>query len=346
MAKPDISYFMGQGKVHVAPRQANGGIIGGYVYMGDCDALQVSNNQTFDDVMENVTGNRNIAAHIPTGNTQGFKLSAKQWSLYNASIAMYAAQPPVLQAAGSVTAEILAAYGGTLTPLANPGVSAPVAVLGGGAAKVASVAVTVAGTGGTPGDVLAVQFTGGAPSTPATANAVINAAGGIDHIEMTNYGAGYGSAPTAAVAGITAPTLVVNMGGTALVLDTDYTLNADMGSVTWLPASTLVPPNSVPLTGTGLATPVSINYNYASWTGKLEAFTASIREYSVRFEGLNTANDRAPVLVTLHRVSMNAGRVFDLIAARSGTFELDGMLLMDSTRNGTTESQYWTMLKV
>lgn len=345
MAKPDVAYFMGQGKAYFAPRAANAGIIGGFVYAGDCDALQVSNNQTFDDVVENTSGNRNVAAHIPTGNTQGFKISCKQWTLQNLARASYSALPPNV-AAGSVVGELISAYGGTMSPLANPGVSSVVAILGGTSSKVAAVAVTTRGTGGTPGAVLPVVFTGGTPTTPATANAVIGADGGIDHVEMTNYGAGYASAPTADVTGITGEALVVKMGGTALVANTDYTVNAAAGTLTWLPGSVNVPPNGVPLTGNGLATPVSVNYAYESWTGKVEALTQGIKEFAVYFEGFNTANDNAAVNVTLWRVSLNLARIFDLIMARSGTLELDGMLLPAADRNGITQSQYWTMVKV
>lgn len=343
--KPDVSYFMGQGKVYFAPRQANGAIIGGWKFVGDCEALQISNNQTFDDIAENTSGNRAIAAHIPTGSTQGFRGTMRQWTIANLVRAAYGAESANI-AAGSVTAELLTAYGASVSPLANPGVSTVVPILGGGAAKVASVGVTVAGTGGTPGAVLPVTFTGGTPTTAAAANAIINAAGGIDHIEMTNYGAGYGSAPTADVTGITGETLVVNMGGTALTLNTDYTVDAAMGSIEWLAGSTKVPNNAVPLTGSGLGTPISVNYAYESWVGKVEALTQGIREYAVMFLGMNTANDRAPVRVFLWRVSLNLARVLDLIMARSGSLEMDGMLLPAADRNGTTQSQFYTIEKV
>lgn len=346
MPAPDITYFMGQGKTYWALRAANAGIIGGFLYAGDVEQLQVSSNQTFDDIQENTSGNRNVAAHIPTGNTMGFKVSCKQWTLDSLAKAAYAALGQTPVAAASVVAELVSAYGGTMTPLANPGVSAVVAVLGGTSAKVAAVAVTAAGTGGTPGAALPVTFTGGTPSTPATANAIVNAAGGVDHIEMTNYGAGYASPPTATVTGITAGTFAVKMGGTALVAGTDYDLNAAMGSLTWRAASVNVPSGSVPLTGNGLATPISVNYNYASWFGKIEAVTRGIQEFCVRFEGLNTANGNAPVVVTCWRVALNMAALFDLIANRSGTLELSGMLLPDPTRDGITQSQYWTAVKV
>lgn len=347
MAAQDVTYFMGQGKVYMAPRQTNGPVNGPYGFLGDCDVLQVSSNQKFDDIEESTTGNRNVAAHIPIGNTYAFKVNCLQWTIANLAKAAYGKAPaPVV--AGSVVAEIVNAAGGGYVPLANPGISAVVAVLGGAASNVESVGVTVAGTGGTPGAVLAVQFTGGTPTTPATAVAVINAAGGIDHIEITGRGVGYGSAPTAAVTGITAPTLVVNMGATAIALNTDYTVDAPNGALAIVATSTKVPGGLLPMSGAGnyLPTRVSVNYSYASYTGKVEALIMGITEYSVRFVGLNTANGNAPVLVDVWRISLNIAKTLDLIMNKHGTFELDGMVLPDASRDGIIQSQFYTVTKV
>ena len=104
-ASTDVSYFMGQGKVYLAPRVAGGAIAGGYNYVGDCDIAQITANQKFDDIEESVTGNRLVSAHIPIGLSFAVKLNCLQWSIANLAKTTYGGLLALPQAAGSVSAE-------------------------------------------------------------------------------------------------------------------------------------------------------------------------------------------------------------------------------------------------
>ena len=60
-----MSYFIGQGKVYLAIRNS-AGPLGGYTYIGDVSEFKVDFTQKFDDVRENTSGSRQIAAHLLT----------------------------------------------------------------------------------------------------------------------------------------------------------------------------------------------------------------------------------------------------------------------------------------
>ena len=122
---------------------------------------------------------------------------------------------------------------------------------------------------------------------------------------------------------------------TALVADTDYTLDAVNGNITILAASTLVP------AGSGVA--LNAAYTYAAYTGKVEAATHAIREYVIRFEGLNVADSGNPVLVTLHRCVLDMSTTLPLLSTQVATLTMSGMLVKDETQ--LTGSQFMTIVK-
>jgi hypothetical protein len=69
----------------------------------------------------------------------------------------------------------------------------------------------------------------------------------------------------------------VHKGVTALVADTDYTLNATMGSITIL-------------TSTGVGD-LTVDYTFASNQFAVEGLTQTIKNYALRFEGINLDNN-------------------------------------------------------
>jgi hypothetical protein len=124
-------------------------------------------------------------------------------------------------------------------------------------------------------------------------------------------------------------------------LGTDYTLDAVNGSVTVLPGSTAIPE------GTPLTTTVS--YTYADYNGKVEAFTTGQRYYTLRLQGRNTAQGNQPVIVTCHQAALDMAKAFSLIERKHQTFEIDGMLLQDTTKPlpqaATDLSQFFQVVK-
>lgn len=355
MSYPDLTYFMGQGKAYVAPRISNGAINGPFTYVGDSSVLQLTANQKFDDVEESISGSRLVAAHIPIGTSYNAKMMNEQWSAANLVRAAYGTNSGLV-AAGTVTLEKIQAWagvgdngvqGGGLVPLANPGVTSVVAILDGAATTLASVTPLVTGTSAlAAGTRVTAAPVGMTATTAPVVVAVIGVGGGVDHYEVTSHGAGISVPPTSfTVTGVTSMTQNINMGATALTLNTDYTVDAANGALLIVAASTKINSGLQP-DPTG--TPISVNYSYASYTAAIEALMTGngIKEYAIRFQGFNTANGNSPVIVTLWRFSMNLAKTIDLITAKHGSLDLDGMLLPDLTRNGTTQSQFYSVVKV
>lgn len=119
----DLTYALLQGKVYMATRIANGAQNGGLLDIGDCDKVDITTTQKFDDIEESRTGNRNVAAHIPVGTTMAVKINMLYLSRDNLSIAyMGNSNGPV--AGATVSAEPVTLYNNSVTPLAHPNVSA------------------------------------------------------------------------------------------------------------------------------------------------------------------------------------------------------------------------------
>jgi hypothetical protein len=111
-----------------------------------------------------------------------------------------------------------------------------------------------------------------------------------------------------------------------LTVDTDYTLNAEHGSITMLDLG-------------AYTQPFKASYSYAA-SDAVGIFTDDGKEYALRFEGLNLANkDKStqPVLVKLHKVDFDPTGGLQLIQSEFGTFELKGPVLQDTDKAADSE---------
>jgi len=126
---------------------------------------------------------------------------------------------------------------------------------------------------------------------------------------------------------LTSVTVTDGGGSPALVEDTDYTLDADHGTVTMLTS----------------ATDLQVSYTYADYD-KIEGALQSVREYAIWFEGYNINNSDEPVTIELHRVAVNQSTSLMAITEETFNLELTGKLLADSTK-GTGQSKYFRILK-
>ena len=123
MSTCNTEYFVGQGKIYVAPRASNGAINGGWTELGDTNKVEVTTKQTFLDEYESCSGNRSIVMHIPIQSDWTFTVDAKSFSKENLARAFYGTASAVVS--GSVTAEPVTGYGlNQIIPLKNPAVSA------------------------------------------------------------------------------------------------------------------------------------------------------------------------------------------------------------------------------
>jgi hypothetical protein len=136
-------------------------------------------------------------------------------------------------------------------------------------------------------------------------------------------------------ANVTIDTVTLKTPTTALVLDTDYTLNAEAGSINILPGSTLVT----------AATPVLIvvTYDHMAQT-HVEAMTEAFMDYVLRFEGMNTADGNKPVVITIHRFSSDPLKELALITDKLGEISLEGSCLADLTRPGDVSPYFSEIL--
>lgn len=123
MSTCNTEYFVGQGKIYVAPRASNGAINGGWTELGDTNKVEVTTKQTFLDEYESCSGNRSIVMHIPIQSDWTFTVDAKSFSKENLARAFYGTASAVT--GSSVVDEIVTAYSlNQIVPLKNPGVSA------------------------------------------------------------------------------------------------------------------------------------------------------------------------------------------------------------------------------
>ena len=127
----------------------------------------------------------------------------------------------------------------------------------------------------------------------------------------------------------------------ALVLGTDYTLDAVNGTITILSTSTNVVAGT-PLTGTAA-------YTRAAYAGKVEAFVTGARYYRVLLVGRNAAQGNQLLNVVVNQVAFDMAKVFNLIEKKHIQFEMDGMCLQDTTiatpQLATDLSQFFSIQK-
>lgn len=126
MATCNTEYFIGNGKVFVAPRATAGAINGVWSELGDTERLAVEISQSFTDIYESCSGNNNIAAHVVTQTDWNFTVDALSFSKANLARALYGTASAVTGA--SVTGEAVGTVtaAGDVLFLKHPGVTSVV----------------------------------------------------------------------------------------------------------------------------------------------------------------------------------------------------------------------------
>lgn len=135
--------------------------------------------------------------------------------------------------------------------------------------------------------------------------------------------------PTAYPIDTTVDPVVTNSGGgTTYIKDTDYTVTA---------AGIEIPSSGSAITD---AQSLKIDYTKKAAT-KVEALLNSAKEYEIYFAGLNEARSGKATNVRFHRCRIGAAKNLELIGEDFAGLEVEGELLKDTTKNGTTISQYF-----
>ncbi|MVW75393.1 phage tail tube protein [Pseudomonas xionganensis] len=122
-------------------------------------------------------------------------------------------------------------------------------------------------------------------------------------------------------------------GGAALVLDTDYIINA-AGYPEILEGGAV--------TGAGLA--VEVNYSYSAHAS-VQALVASGKRFRLKFLGLNEVRSGKPMVIEVFRVNHSPASM-SLIGDEFQGMEFTAKAEKDQTKQGTGLSQYMTIKDV
>jgi hypothetical protein len=125
------------------------------------------------------------------------------------------------------------------------------------------------------------------------------------------------------------PTAITNVkkGATTYVAGTDYELRA--GGLYIPSTSTIVDADAI-----------TCSYTYGG-QDVVQALVTSGKEYEVLFAGLNEARSGKETRVHAYRVKLGATSALALLGENYAGLEIKGKLLKDTTKNGTTVSQYF-----
>ncbi len=121
------------------------------------------------------------------------------------------------------------------------------------------------------------------------------------------------------------------------VLNTDYTINAATGTINVLSTSSTIPAGS-PLTTT-------VSYDYAAYTGVVEAFTVPQKFFSLRLEGINVSQGGQPVIADVWQWAPDPVSVLNLIDKKHVNLEMAGKMLKDELITTAGLSKFYRLVK-
>jgi len=127
-------------------------------------------------------------------------------------------------------------------------------------------------------------------------------------------------------------------GSTTYVLDDNYTVNTETGTIYFMTDAEQTAASAVASIAEGDG--IIVTYTRAA-QDEIATFGEAEQEYSLMFEGLNTARDNEPVLVLAHRVKISPAKTLALINDETGTLQIEGQILAT-----TIGSKYVTIRKL
>ena len=111
------------------------------------------------------------------------------------------------------------------------------------------------------------------------------------------------------------------------VIDKNYTVNTETGSIYIMSAAEQTAASAVASIADGAV--LGLTYDHAAQS-ITKAFKEAQKTYTLRFEGLNTADDNNPVVVTIPNFRPDPLKDLSLISADLQTFAMDGAALADT----------------
>lgn len=319
-------YFSGQGVVLLGDRDSNGNPAG-LVEVGNVSSLKIAVATSVLEHKESQTGQRAIDLRLTTETKANMSMVLENFNARNLSEALRGTMSSLAGAA--VVAEPITGYWGKITPLSHMKVSA-VAVKRGATTLTAYVNDSTAYDYKLNTDGGSIKLNDGA-ATALTANATTG-----------------GLVPTAVTVGastsitVTAPAIVVGQyvavsgfagADAALLNNKAHRVLTNSGTVITVATDTsgkTITVGTPLLVADGGA--LTVDYTYTSQF-LVDALTVGAPEKWMRFEGLNTADNNAPVVVDIFRFLTDPLKELLLIGDTVNNFTLDGNVLADGGRS-------------
>lgn len=324
-------YFSGQGVVMLGIKDPATGLNKYFEPVGNVSALKVAITTSVQDHKSAQDGQRAIDKRIQTETKANVSMTLDSWIAANLSKALRGNSNAI--PAGTALTETVMGYRGKVVSLKRIMLSALVASMG-------ITALTSFVDDATPWDVKVNADAG---------SIMLN--GGVNTDKL-------GSVITAITVGATTVLTVPNtaaVGDQVLVKGCTGIDAAFLNDKSW--AVTVASPTAITIAAvTTLKTitvaagsrlvedtaSIGLVYDCAAQV-QVEALTQPLSEISVRFEGLNTADNNSPVVVELFKFSVDPLKELALISDTFGSFQLEGALLADSTK--TVGSKYFNVKK-
>lgn len=138
-----------------------------------------------------------------------------------------------------------------------------------------------------------------------------------------------------ATAGGTAVSGTSTGAGIVATVQYDYSVNLKTGVIDFYPNA-------------GFTEGDYLRANYTAGTSeKIAAFTAINRDVYVMFEGLNTAENDSPVVLTVYKVRLDPAESWQMIGDEFANFTVKGTVLYDSQQpDNTIDGRYWKVEQV
>ena len=330
-------YYSGQGVVMLAERGADGNPKG-FTPVGNVSAAEITIETTTQEHKESQSGQRATDLRLVTDTLARLSLTVENFESDVLALALRGGFSEAI--AGSVSGEALKLYNGKIVGLAKIDI-ASLALERGAQALTAYVDDATAYDYKVNEDAGSVEFndgsvvavdkltTGGTAPSGITAGAtttvtVANTAAPGEYVVFT----GFGGADAAIINGKAFKILTAS--------PTDITIDLNSTGKTLAVGTPLSAFDGIALTA---------DYNYGA-QNRVEALSEGVQERWLRFEGLNTADGNAPVVVDVFKFTVDPAQAFPMIGeAGQAQFVLQGSILSDALRPSGSKFFRQTLLR-